>query len=265
MEKPKMNGIVKRIISALVLVPLTVGILYYGYPLVHLFALVVGGMLAWEWANMVKNNRPVFFAICYVLPMAAAVFLLPSLWLLVFVLGSMFLITLKVKDEQHRNLLVWGVPYIALGIGAVVWLYMMTGFQGTLWFLLMVWSVDIGGYVVGTNVKGPKLAPKISPNKTWSGLIGGMLLAALVSWGVSYVFGVREGFVFYMLYGAAVALVAQMGDLLESAVKRHLGLKDSSNLIPGHGGVFDRIDGVLVAAPVLVLVIFLVSLWQYNF
>ena len=265
MAKPKLNGIIKRVITALVLVPVTVGILYFGIPLVNIFALVIGGLLAWEWTTMVSNKKPAFFAVCYSLPMALAVFMLPSCWLLAVILGAMLLITLKIKDEKYKHLLVLGVPYIALGIGAVVWLYSVVGYQGTLWFLLMVWSVDIGGYIVGTNLKGPKLAPKISPNKTWSGLIGGMFLAALVSCATAYVFGVRGGFAFYMLYGAAVALVAQMGDLLESAVKRHLGIKDSSNLIPGHGGVFDRLDGVLLAAPVLVLVIFLVSWWQYSF
>ena len=116
--------------------------------------------------------------------------------------------------------------------------------------------MDVGAYIVGTNLKGPKLAPSISPNKTWSGLIGGIVLAIAVSEFYFY-FLEKAGVVisnvnveiFFALFSGLVAAVSQIGDLIESAIKRHLGLKDSSNLIPGHGGVFDRIDGLIFAAP----------------
>ena len=136
----------------------------------------------------------------------------------------------------------------------------------TLWFILMVWSVDIGGYAVGPIFKGPKLAPKISPNKTWSGLIGGVILAIAVSfiymWFTGNLFDLpmpmKTQLKFAQL-GAAVAFIAQIGDLVESAIKRHLNIKDSSSLIPGHGGVFDRIDGLIFVAPIVYCYFNLVS------
>ena len=111
--------------------------------------------------------------------------------------------------------------------------------------------MDIGGFIVGCNLKGPKLAPKISPNKTWSGLIGGIVLAMAVSYLYIYLV-VRDDkgmHMFFVVLGGLIAAISQIGDLIESAIKRKLGIKDSSSLIPGHGGVFDRIDGLIFAAP----------------
>ena len=128
----------------------------------------------------------------------------------------------------------------------------------TLWFLFMIWSVDIGGYIIGSSLKGPKLAPSISPNKTWSGLIGGVVLACSVSF--LYMLAMQKIFdlpmpmteqLKFIQLGVFIAVVAQIGDLIESAIKRYLGIKDSSNLIPGHGGIFDRIDGLIFAAPIV--------------
>ena len=116
--------------------------------------------------------------------------------------------------------------------------------------MFVVWGVDIGGYIVGSTVKGPKLAPKISPNKTWSGLLGGILLAVAVSYGVMVLFKVSpQVSAYYLIMAGIIAAIAQVGDLIESYIKRRLNLKDSSNLIPGHGGIFDRIDGLIFAAP----------------
>lgn len=86
----------------------------------------------------------------------------------------------KARKEAHPVLLALGVPYIALGLGSIAWIYQVTDWVGIMWLILAVWSVDVGGYVFGTTLKGPKLAPKISPNKTWSGLIGGVVLAGVV-------------------------------------------------------------------------------------
>ena len=156
---------------------------------------------------------------------------------------------IKAKEEQHRKLLTLGVPYISIGVGALYWIYYLFdtfgsipgekgSFVMTLWFMLMVWGVDIGGYIVGSSLKGPKLAPKISPNKTWSGLVGGVVLAVAVSF--IYMFTVKNIFnlpmplseqLKFAQLGAMIAIVAQIGDLAESAIKRHLGVKDSSCLL----------------------------------
>ncbi len=250
MEKSKLDSFVRRAAAALVMAPLTVFVLYLGTPFVNLFFFMCATVLAWEWVSLVPNNKPVFYASTFVY--TAAVFTIFGILFFPLSFGvlllSMLLVWYKSRGEKHRGLLLLGVPYIAIGFGSVVSLYEMGGFVLLLWYILMIWSVDVGGYVVGTALKGPKLAPKISPNKTWAGLLGGMALAALVS--VIY----TEYLMFDYTPGAAVAaafvaLVAQAGDLVESKIKRLMGVKDSSNLIPGHGGMFDRVDGLIFAAP----------------
>ena len=129
-------------------------------------------------------------------------------------------------------------------------------FEMVLWLMFVVWATDIGGYVFGKSLGGPKLLPKISPKKTWSGLLGGMLFACVVSYFFILTmrhFEVYLSMPFFVGSSAVLAVISQMGDLFESRIKRYLNIKDSSNLIPGHGGIFDRVDGLLFAAPVVAL------------
>jgi len=141
---------------------------------------------------------------------------------------------------------------------ALLWLRHQpdSGRETILWVLACIWATDIGAYFVGRTAGGAKLAPRISPGKTWSGLIGGMAWAAVASAAVGYAFGLGET-VHLAIAGAALAIVGQAGDLLESAAKRRAGVKDSGRLIPGHGGLLDRIDGlmaVLVAVAIARLI-----------
>lgn len=253
MEKPKKSSIVKRMITALILAPLTIAVIYAGAPWINVFALVFGSMLAWEWAHMVPNKNSSVYSIIYTAALASSILLYSPLAIALVIVGAAVLVWVKAQGERHRNLLTLGVLYISIGIGSLIWLFNVVGFVTTLWFVLMVWFVDIGGYVVGCNLKGPKLAPKISPNKTWSGLIGGVLFSVVASILFSFIFGSHSNYIFYAVFGGIIAVIAQIGDLVESYIKRSLGIKDSSNLIPGHGGVFDRVDGLIFAAPLVVL------------
>jgi phosphatidate cytidylyltransferase len=122
-----------------------------------------------------------------------------------------------------------------------------------LWLFLVVWATDIFAYFVGRGIGGAKLAPSISPGKTWAGLVGGMLGAAVVGGIVSTATG---GPIWLAIVAAPVlAVVAQAGDLFESLLKRRAGVKDSGTLIPGHGGALDRLDGLLFATPVYALLV----------
>lgn len=254
MERSKLNSLLKRIAMALVLAPLTVLCIWAGYPYIQLFALVTGTLLAWEWARMVPSSRGAFYAVTYTAVMATAVMLGSWIAYGIMLAGGTILACYKARGEAHCNLLVLGVPYISIGVGSLIWLYELTGYMVTFWFVLAVWAVDVGGYVFGCSIKGPKLAPKISPNKTWSGLLGGMLLSFSVSSAYLWALGVSgTTMLLFGTWAAAIALVAQMGDLVESAIKRRLNLKDASDLIPGHGGVFDRVDGLIFAAPFVFL------------
>jgi phosphatidate cytidylyltransferase len=122
------------------------------------------------------------------------------------------------------------------------------GFRNVLFLVFVVWGTDIGAYLIGRLIGGPRLAPRISPGKTWSGALGGLAAAALAGAGAGY----EHPFAAAVL-ALLLSVIAQAGDLLESALKRHFGVKDSGTLIPGHGGLLDRLDGVLTAAPAALL------------
>lgn len=255
MEKSKQSSLIKRVLSSVILAPLVVAAIIAGWDTTAVLVLLVSALLAWEWADMVPNkNRPVY-TISYFFAASCAIFFANVAYSLTIMIGTTLFVWFKAKREEHRRLLTFGVPYITLGVGSLIWLYVIFGSIVTLWFIVAVWCVDIGGYLVGSTLKGPKLAPSISPNKTWSGLVGAILFSVAASMAVSYFFSRGEYAVFATI-GAFLAVVAQCGDLLESKIKRYLQIKDSSNLIPGHGGMFDRVDGLLFAAPFM-LAIFL--------
>ncbi|MCC2662263.1 MAG: phosphatidate cytidylyltransferase [Geminicoccaceae bacterium] len=148
-----------------------------------------------------------------------------------------------------------GVGYIGLPALALLWLRALPelGFAVLLWLLIVVWTTDTAAYFAGRAIGGPRLAPAISPSKTWAGLGGGMVGAALTGALAAWLLGSGRLLQAAGL-GALLAVVAQLGDLFESGFKRAAGVKDSGALIPGHGGLLDRIDGLLFAAPALALV-----------
>jgi phosphatidate cytidylyltransferase len=147
-----------------------------------------------------------------------------------------------------------GAAYLALPALALVWLRGLPqfGLQIVVWLLVVVWTTDILAYLVGRKVGGPRLAPRISPGKTWSGLCGGLVAAALAGAVTAWAIG-SERLLHAAGLGGLLAVVSQIGDLIESTLKRRAGVKDSGTLIPGHGGVLDRLDGLVLAAPVLAL------------
>jgi phosphatidate cytidylyltransferase len=152
----------------------------------------------------------------------------------------------------RRTMLGWGFFYIAAPTFALLVLR-WTWFELVFWLMLVTWSTDIFAYFAGRSIGGPKLAPRISPNKTWAGLIGGMAGAAIVGALAANLFGIGDPFLYL---GAPMGLLAQIGDLYESSVKRRYGVKDSGHILPGHGGVLDRLDGLLpvVVATLIVLI-----------
>ncbi|HYE28135.1 MAG TPA: phosphatidate cytidylyltransferase [Allosphingosinicella sp.] len=153
---------------------------------------------------------------------------------------------------SRRLALGWGFVYVAWPAFSLVVLS-WAWFELVFWLMLVTWATDIFAYFAGRSIGGPKLAPRISPNKTWSGLIGGMAGAGVAGAAAAWAFRIGEPFLWL---GAGMGLLAQLGDLYESRVKRRLGVKDSSSLIPGHGGVLDRLDGLLpvIVATLLVLI-----------
>jgi phosphatidate cytidylyltransferase len=146
-----------------------------------------------------------------------------------------------------------GVLYIGVGGLSLIALRGEdpAGQASVLFLVLVVWASDIGAYACGRAFGGPKLWPAVSPNKTWAGAIGGLVAAMAAGTGVAVLVG--SAWLFAPVAAVLLGVASQAGDLLESAIKRHFRVKDSSHLLPGHGGAFDRLDGVLGAAPVAAL------------
>ena len=156
-------------------------------------------------------------------------------------------------DRQRAGWIAGGILYCALpGIALIVLRRLPGGLEITAWTLAIVWATDIFAFFAGRAIGGPKLAPSLSPNKTWAGLAGGAIGAALTSYIVARIAGISLAlFDYALIAGLVLAVFAQGGDLFESWMKRLTGLKDSGKLLPGHGGVLDRLDGLV---PVAVIV-----------
>jgi phosphatidate cytidylyltransferase len=162
----------------------------------------------------------------------------------------------------------FGFPYLGLAAVALPWLRAGpdAGLANTLFVLAIVWASDIGAYLTGRLAGGPKLAPSLSPGKTWSGAAGGLAGAVLAALAVAACFS--SGFSPSHVGGVAIVLgtISQAGDLLESALKRRFGVKDSGRIIPGHGGLLDRLDALLAVAPAAALLALFVGrgvvLWR---
>lgn len=167
--------------------------------------------------------------------------------------AAFFAVIVSRRRDLATGILYCGLPVLAL----VLIRDRPEGLVFAGWALALVWATDIGGYAAGRTIGGPKLSPRISPNKTWAGLIGGVLLAG--AFGLAMHFGL--GLPWRLtLATPALAVLAQAGDLYESWLKRRAGVKDSGNILPGHGGIMDRLDGLVPVAPVAAFLVVLPSL-----
>lgn len=249
------SSLKRRILSALVLVPVALGALFAGGPWFIAMVLVMVCAMAWEWRRLCTRGKFDVAGWLFVAGVLASVGLV-TVYGLPGALGASALtavtVGLAAKISGDRNIAwsVVGVVAVALTGIALIWLraYPEGGLAIALWLLVAVWFTDCCAYFTGRKIGGPKLAPSISPGKTWAGLAGGMVGAAIWSAGYAAFVG---GFDPLMLAGAGavIAVIAQAGDLGVSKVKRRFGAKDSSHLIPGHGGVLDRVDGLILSAP----------------
>ena len=151
--------------------------------------------------------------------------------------------------------LLLGAAYVLAPVAALIWLRLdpEVGRATVYWLLVLIWAADTGGYVFGRLLGGPKLAPRISPNKTWAGLLGAVVFAGVAGTGTGLLLG-RDSLLPITAASGILGAVGQGGDLAESWFKRRFGVKDSSNLIPGHGGLMDRADALVLASVVVAVV-----------
>ena len=243
-----------RALSALVLAPVVLAATYVGTPLFELLVTAAAIALSWEWTRVCNAER---FSAAGGVCVAATVGAMASgaggrYDIAVLVLGIGALATAATARTTGAGHWRWtAVGVIAIGICclALIWLRAApnAGMAAMFWLFGTVWLTDTGAYFAGRLLGGPKLAPRISPNKTWSGLLGGVVCAAL--WGAVWSGYADAHMATAIGVSAAAAIIAQASDLSVSALKRRFGIKDASRLIPGHGGVLDRVDGFVLTAP----------------
>jgi phosphatidate cytidylyltransferase len=271
-----LSSITVRLLSAVVMIPPVLAAVYFGSPYFAILLVAISGALAWEWTLLCSKRyfkqhyeaqsvlfQRLFFAAALLGGVFAAMFghYIAALGILgaggaLIALSSFF----TSKNSGHQKpFLLWlasGTAYIGFPVVALFWLYTseVQGKDVVFWLLGVVWASDTGAYAFGSLIGGPKLAPQISPNKTWAGLGGGIACAALVGDLAGVAFEKVDGGLLFVLLSGFLGFVAQSGDLAESWVKRHFGVKDASSIIPGHGGVLDRVDGLLASTLAVALI-----------
>jgi phosphatidate cytidylyltransferase len=244
------QNLLMRVIAALVLAPSAIAIAYAGgWFWLGLVTLAAIGLYV-EWLTIVGARTPRVMAAGIVTLFGAAVWLGIGRIGATYVIVALGVIVAALLSPHRRGWAALGGCYAfaALIASVAVRLDQVWGFTALMLVLLIVWVTDIGGYFAGRGLGGPKLWPRVSPKKTWAGAIGGFVASLCVAAGFA-AFGLGKTGPLVLL-GAVLSVASQLGDLFESAVKRRFGVKDSSHIIPGHGGLLDRLDG-FVAAVVL--------------
>jgi phosphatidate cytidylyltransferase len=253
-EKPisKWSDLGIRTLSAVILVPIVLAIVWQGGFLFTGFVVALGILMAIEWVKISFDGNKVQLLIHEV---AAASVIMGSIKL--SLLALLMLAAFSLFLQRKAGLSFWksiGVFYIGLTVLALSLLRddPEFGLKAVIWCMVIVWSADVMAYFFGRIIGGPKMAPRISPKKTWAGMLGAIVGALLASVVLSQIFSLA----FWSLaaLAAVLAIVEQGGDIFESAFKRHYGVKDSGQLIPGHGGVLDRIDGLIAVVFVAAIV-----------
>jgi phosphatidate cytidylyltransferase len=245
-----------RLLSVLVLGPMVLGCIWAGGPwFLGMMALTLAG-LAWEWVRLSGGLAlgPVGLAMPAIILLAAGLAGWGLPWLGVALLLQGAWLLWRLAGALPRGFLALGVVYLGLFGVAFITLRLdpEAGRANVFFLMLLVWASDSAAYIAGRALGGPKLWPAISPGKTWSGALGGLLGAMLVGGLAAILVAPAAAPLWAALVAGVLGVVSQAGDLLESGIKRRFGVKDSSHLIPGHGGLLDRLDGFLAAAPLAV-------------
>ncbi|HYD15278.1 MAG TPA: phosphatidate cytidylyltransferase, partial [Hyphomicrobium sp.] len=219
--------------------------------------LVISLVMGWEWCRVVRGPGIDLSLIVQSLAVTAAVALagfgMAALGVAVLIIGTF--IVLALEFDSHPILSSVGVLYAGLPAVALLWLRSNEpmGFKAVLFIALVVAATDTAAFAAGRLIGGPRLAPSISPNKTWSGLVGGVLAAGLCA--AVFAYAITAPVAALAVTGLLMGLVAQAGDLAESALKRAFNVKDASDLLPGHGGFMDRMDGIVAVTVVVALAV----------
>ena len=245
-----------RLGAALAMIGGALAALWFGGVVFWLLVAIGALLMLSEWAGLVgapPQRRIAQYALTVPLALMCPppIAMGPSWLVLGLILGAAFFVAAVARSGR----LGWGVAYVGIPALALVFLREQEhGFLLCFWAMSLVWACDSGAYFTGRAIGGPKLAPSISPNKTWAGFAGGIAGASAAAWGMVILFGLPPSLA---LVTPFLAVLAQAGDLYESHLKRCAGVKDSGKLLPGHGGLLDRLDGLVAVAPAAALLVLL--------
>lgn len=270
---PVRSELANRIVTAAALVAVAIVALWAGGVPFWLVAVVAALLMMAEWADLHgathRQKRSAQFALSVPLAIMAPASLIlenRNFFVLGLLAGAAFYTVIVTRRRELALGVVYcGLPVLALTLirrqHAPGVLDQHWGLVWAVWTMALVWATDIGAYAAGRAIGGPRLAPAISPGKTWAGLAGGVALASLFGAAMHRGFGLPLRLT---LATPPLAVLAQAGDLYESWLKRRAGVKDSGHLLPGHGGVMDRLDGLVPVAPAAALLAVLPSLYHFT-
>jgi len=273
--KPKFKGVWIRFVSAIAMVLLCIAPFYFGGWLWAALAGLFGGRMLFEWVRM-SDPSPAFPA--YIAPilglLAGTIYIVQddiglAVLAVIVAAGVVAIIQgIRSSDDKSRRIgwAILGVFYIIIPTLFMIEMrgnevgFNTIGFQRLLFILACVIGADVGAYFGGSVIGGPKLAPKLSPNKTWSGFFSGQVFAIL--FGALFGAIINIGWLSGAILALPIAILSVLGDLFESGVKRELGVKDTGGLMPGHGGLLDRLDSLMAAIVGFAIILFLFpSIW----
>jgi len=272
------KGLGIRALSALVLGPIALAGVWLGGYFFGALISIIAVVISWEWGHLVSRKAAKLITTLTIglsLLGILAVLSQQAAWMfgayVIAVIISCLVLGayLRIFIQDTRTNALWsaaGVFYLCLSVLAMTWIRLGVphGQWFAVWLLAVVWASDIGAYIAGRLIGGPKFAPRISPQKTWSGFFGGTITGIAISVVVTLTHS--QSFWLFIVLGCVIAVAAHLGDLLESAAKRRFGVKDMSQIIPGHGGLLDRIDGLIMAALIFAVLIWLgeegILTWQ---
>lgn len=254
-----MSSLAVRTLTGIVMAAVALAALWLGDIAFWVLAVVLALLMMAEWSELqgatVRHKRIGQYALCVPLALMAPAWLIlraDDFFALGLLAGAAFFVVIVTSRPQ----LALGVLYCGLPAMALVLLRRgpTDGVLLTTWTMALVWACDTGAYFAGRTIGGPKLMPSVSPNKTWAGLVGGVVAAGVFGW----LLWDHAGLDWRLAAASpALAVLAQAGDLYESWLKRRAGVKDSGTILPGHGGVLDRLDGLVPVAPVAALLVVL--------
>lgn len=253
-----MSNMLKRIIVGIIGIPILISVFYFGGIAFLIFSLIVSSLALWEFLSMTEkiNFQPqkIIGIILSAGIILASYFTKIDFIFLMFIALTVLISSEVLKKENHNPLnaalVLFGLIYITIPFSILSAMYIYSELNLVIYIFVLIWTCDSSAYFGGKAFGKNKLST-VSPNKTREGSASGFLMTVIVSLAIHFLFSDKLNFTNALISGIIIGIFSQIGDLFESMIKRYCGVKDSSEIIPGHGGILDRFDSVIFVAPLI--------------